>query len=201
MSEYLTLTPHSDAIAAALAEHGWLALPDFLPTRWCAALLADCAQRRAEFAAAAIGRGQERQQLREQRSDRTLWLRDEMPVQRDFLAAMEQVRSDINSHLFLGLHDYEAHYAHYAPGAFYRRHVDAFARTPASLGPQRVLTSVVYLNTARGGELVLWHGEREVARIAPGEGMAVFFLSAEFPHEVLPAQADRYSIAGWFRAR
>jgi len=27
----------------------------------------------------------------------------------------------------------------------------------------------------------------------------VIFLSEEFPHEVLPANTHRYSIAGWFR--
>lgn len=27
----------------------------------------------------------------------------------------------------------------------------------------------------------------------------MLFLSEEFPHEVLPASRERYSIAGWFR--
>ena len=35
--------------------------------------------------------------------------------------------------------------------------------------------------------------------VTPSFGTIVVFLSEEFPHEVLPAKRDRYSIAGWFR--
>ena len=37
------------------------------------------------------------------------------------------------------------------------------------------------------------------ARVMPRMGKLAVFLSEEFPHEVLPARRDRYSIAGWFR--
>lgn len=204
------ISAHIDAIAAALRGDGWLVLPDFLPASQRDELLADCKRRRAEFAEAAIGRGNARRQLSEQRSDATLWLRDTDTetgaVQHDFLQAMDFLRSELNRRLFLGLRDYEAHYAYYAPGAFYRRHRDAFAHAHATdNASQRILSSVFYLNTsARGGELVLWNNKSEknaceLARVAPTAGTAVFFLSAEFPHEVLPAQSDRYSIAGWYR--
>lgn len=230
----LHIASHIDAIAAALCGEGWLALPDFLPPPQCAALLADCRQRRGDFVHAAVGRGNARRQLSAQRGDATLWLRgaEADTAQRDFLQAMDFLRGELNRRLYLGLRDYEAHYAHYAPGAFYRRHRDAFAPaipTAAAPAPQRRLSSVFYLNTAAGGgELVLFgrdgssqkedapqkenapkkegtsqesgEGERELGRIAPVAGTAVFFLSAEFPHAVLPARADRYSIAGWFRA-
>lgn len=100
----------------------------------------------------------------------------------------------------MGLFDYEAHFAHYQPGAFYRRHLDAFrGRT------NRVLTTLLYLNPdwqpGDGGELLLYpeQGEGVLERVSPRAGTLVIFLSARFPHEVLPAQADRYSIAGWFR--
>jgi SM-20-related protein len=36
-------------------------------------------------------------------------------------------------------------------------------------------------------------------KVLPSFGTIVVFLSEEFPHEVLPAKRDRYSIAGWFR--
>jgi SM-20-related protein len=192
---------------------GWLVLPQFLPALWCEALLADCQVRREQFANAAVGRGNQRQHLSDQRRDATLWLSDDVAVQRDYLIAMDKLRSEINRQLFLGLRDYEAHYAHYASGAFYRRHYDAFAHTSSngswasnnllesnhSNMPRRVLTTVVYLNTSAGGELVIGDDEREIACVAPVAGTAVFFMSAEFPHEVLPAQSDRYSISGWFR--
>lgn len=181
-------------------------LPNFLSAQSCNDLLSDCQQRRAEFVAAAVGRGSNRQQLNDQRRDETLWLSDRIDVQRAYLQSMDTLRCEINRRLFLGLRDCEAHYAHYSLGGFYRRHRDAFANTPSTnSAPQRTLSSVIYLNGCAGGELVLWRDElqedeSELARIAPVAGTAVFFLSAEFPHEVLPAQSDRYSIATWFRA-
>lgn len=216
----LEIAGYIDPIADALRGDGWLVVPDFLPSFQCDALRADCESRRAEFAEAAIGRGSARQHSSDQRSDATLWLRDictesgneTNTAQHDFLQAMDCLRNELNRRLFMGLRDYEAHYAHYAPGAFYRRHRDAFAATHAiGRAPQRILSSVFYLNTcARGGELTLYSSENEslenardeheLACIAPVAGTAVFFLSAEFPHAVLPAQSDRYSIAGWFRA-
>lgn len=36
-------------------------------------------------------------------------------------------------------------------------------------------------------------------KVAPLHSSIVIFLSEEFPHEVLPAASDRYSVAGWFR--
>ncbi|WP_338057695.1 2OG-Fe(II) oxygenase [Shewanella japonica] len=40
--------------------------------------------------------------------------------------------------------------------------------------------------------------DNRVAAVTPSLGTIVVFLSEEFPHEVLPAKLDRYSIAGWF---
>ena len=68
-----------------------------------------------------------------------------------------------------------------------------------------MLSLVVYLNpswnTADAGELVLYKDEQDRAgtKVTPLMGTVVTFLSEEFPHEVLPANRDRYSIAGWFR--
>ena len=64
---------------------------------------------------------------------------------------------------------------------------------------------VVYLNPGwqptDGGELVIYQddADQKGIRVTPAFATAVVFLSEEFPHEVLPAQRDRYSIAGWFR--
>ena len=189
----------TEIVAVSLRRDGWCALANFFSPRAIAVLHDDCLQRRATFAPAAIGRGDARHQRDDQRRDSTLWLSTDAPQQQDFLLAMAQLQRELNRHLYLGLHDYEAHYAHYAAGAFYRRHLDAFARTAGA--PCRILSSIIYLNDCDGGELVLWQHKRELARIAPRAGTAVFFLSAEFPHEVLPSHGDRYSIAGWFRGR
>lgn len=202
-----------DAIVAALHSAGWCHYPALLAPELVAGLRTDLLAQRDRFAAASVGRAAARQQALDQRSDSTLWLNGAGAAQRDFLAQMDDLRQQLNRQLFLGLADYEAHYAHYAPGQFYRRHVDAFRQNDerqrtADGAPQRIVSSVFYLNDSwqegDGGELVLWREqgrEHEPLQIAPRSGSAVFFLSAEFPHEVLPAARDRYSIAGWFRSR
>ncbi|WP_371379652.1 2OG-Fe(II) oxygenase [Thalassotalea aquiviva] len=53
-----------------------------------------------------------------------------------------------------------------------------------------------------GGELVLYQsGSCQNGMIVKPEfGTLALFLSEEFPHEVLTANKERYSIAGWFRS-
>ena len=68
-----------------------------------------------------------------------------------------------------------------------------------------MLSTVLYLNRSwraqDGGELLLYPeaGEQPLLRLTPALGTLAVFLSEAFPHEVLPAGRDRYSIAGWFR--
>lgn len=197
----MRVTADASAIARALHAEGWCLCADFLAPALVGELRADLQRLRARFAPAAVGRAGDRQLAPAIRSDQTLWLSGDGAAQSEFLAQTEALRQALNRELFLGLFDYEAHYACYAPGAFYRRHRDSFRGGPS----RRVLSTVIYLNeawrAADGGELVLWNpAQREIARVAPVGGTAVFFLSEEFPHEVRPALAERYSIAGWFRA-
>jgi SM-20-related protein len=134
------------------------------------------------------------------RRDRIFWLSRQRPIQNTFLDQMEQLRLSLNGELFLGLFEFEGHFAHYPPGAFYRRHLDSF-RGAAN----RLVSMVAYLNPdwqpGDGGELVIYseHGTDVLATIEPRAGTMVLFLSEEIPHEVLPAHTDRASIAGWFR--
>ena len=113
---------------------------------------------------------------------------------------MEQLRLRLNRELFLGLFDYECHYAHYPKGAFYKKHVDAFKGES-----NRRLSTILYLNPQwqpqDGGELVIYDvdGTTELATVLPVFGSMVIFLSEEFPHEVLTARRSRYSLTGWFR--
>ncbi len=198
----MDVVAETQTIADELHRHGWCHRPQLIAPALAAQLRADIDARSEQFAPAAIGRADERQQQLQQRRDVTLWLDGSSAAQRDFLALAESIRGELNRQLFLGLFDYEAHYAHYGPGAFYRRHVDAF-REQHSMLPRRILSSVFYLNDNwqphDGGELVLWRDNEELARIPPQAGAAIFFLSADIPHEVLPSRRDRYSIAGWFR--
>ena len=192
--------PDFNAIAEDLYAQGWSLRPHFLSPALVGSLRADLAE--GEYLnPAGIGRDAAQQRNVDIRTDSIRWLDDRQPAEREFLALMERLRLFINQRLLLGLFDYEAHFSRYAPGDFYRRHVDAFHQHGADSKPRRVLTSVVYLNTewsaADGGELLLWdHGGVELMRLQPAAGAAVFFMSEEFPHEVLPARRERLSIAG-----
>jgi SM-20-related protein len=190
-----------EQITSGLRHHGHVAVANALPSSLSESLfmrvqtLDD-----QDMHAAGVGRNASHQKNRFVRRDRVHWLERDQPVDSAFLDWMEQLRLALNERLYLGLFDYECHFAHYPPGAFYKRHVDAFrGRT------NRVLTTVFYLNpgwtTADGGELLFYEADEELPflRLLPTYGTLVVFLSDEFPHEVLKAHRDRYSIAGWFR--
>ncbi|XKE44343.1 2OG-Fe(II) oxygenase [Halomonas organivorans] len=187
----------------ALVDQGWYLGEGFLPESLHAPLLAeleDMAERRA-LEAAGIGRGTERHLRRDIRGDAIRWLDRESLAQRRYLEAMGRLQQALNQALFLGLFEYEAHFAQYPVGAFYRRHLDSF-RGRAN----RVISTVGYLNPDwpedGGGEMVIYapdDADREVARVRPEAGTFVCFLSDRVPHEVLPTHRPRASIAGWFR--
>ncbi|HEY0963877.1 MAG TPA: 2OG-Fe(II) oxygenase [Pseudomonadales bacterium] len=193
----------ADVIAAALATQGYCIVDDALPPALAKDLASACAAAPpAAFRAAGIGRRESRQHDSTVRSDAIRWLDAAVDPDALYLQATETLRASLNRKLFLGLFDYECHYARYAPGACYRRHVDAFAGQK-----NRVLSTVLYLNPdwreGEGGELVLYEGDAAEAlqRVLPLFNRLVVFLSERFPHEVLPATRARHSIAGWFRVR
>jgi len=190
-----------DVIAEALEQRGYAIVPNALPGAVTDGLFLDLkAIQEAEFKPAGIGRQDDFQLNRFVRSDKICWLRGTTDASRAFMDWAEQLRVGLNRRLFLGLFDYECHYASYPKGAFYKKHLDAFKGRS-----NRVLSTVFYLNPrwspGDGGELVMYdeNGERELERVVPEYGKLVIFLSEQFPHEVLPAQRERYSIAGWFR--
>lgn len=107
----------------------------------------------------------------------------------------------LNRELFLGLWDFECQVAHYQPGDFYRRHYDAFRGRS-----NRRVSVVAYLNGGwlpdQAGELAIYPDMETLEpalKVTPLMGTMVVFLSEDVPHEVLPAERDRYSVAGWFR--
>ena len=149
---------------------------------------------------AGVGRGEDYERNQRVRTDEICWITGNSDAGKQWLGWTAGLQCYLNRRLFLGLFSFESHFAHYAPGAFYQRHFDAFRGAS-----NRVLSVVVYLNpdwqTNDGGELVLYLNDEDIqgTRIAPEMGTVVIFLSEEFPHEVLPARRDRHSIAGWFR--
>ena len=197
-----------DAIANGLVSNGYLILDHALPELLLQGLLKYFKElQEDQFKSAGIGRRSDFQRQDEIRSDKIHWITANTEATAEFLQCMESVRLGINRRLFMGVSDYESHFAHYPVGAFYKKHVDAF-RTH-KISPQtnsnRVLSTVLYLNETwqrdNGGELVLYaeDGEQVLKKVLPEFGRLVIFLSEKFPHEVLPANRERKSIAGWFR--
>lgn len=190
-----------DTIAGGLKASGYCILDDALPAALTQGLLHELETWAApRLRPAGVGRGEEFQRNQSIRRDQIHWLEPETPAVSEFLSWMDQLRLGLNQRLFLGLFDYESHFAVYQPGDFYQKHLDAFKGARG-----RKLSTVFYLNSEwielDAGELVLYDeaGEQVLERVAPKNGRLVVFLSEEFPHEVLPAQKTRYSIAGWFR--
>jgi SM-20-related protein len=139
----------------------------------------------------------------EVRGDELLWLTPEAcPLAWRFMqTGLETARCAVNAATLLGLHELEAHYAAYPPGAGYLKHLDRFRDDD-----HRVISMVLYLNEGwgaeDGGELLLYpeSGEQAV-KLVPRGGNLVCFLSDRVPHEVLPARRLRLSLTGWFRKR
>ena len=152
------------------------------------------------FKRAGIGREDEHRVNEFVRTDHIRWISADNGVQSAWLAWAEAFQQQLNQRLFLGLFSFESHFAHYAIGDFYKKHQDAFKGEA-----NRIVSLVLYLNSEwlpdDGGELVLYTGEdqQHQVKVTPLLGTLVVFLSEQFPHEVLPALRDRYSIACWFR--
>jgi len=190
-----------DRIAAALKDRGYIILNDVFTVEQLQSLFIDIKKTDSEyFHDAGIGREQEFQLNQFVRRDRICWLDMSYQPTRFYLEWAEQLRQHLNRSLFLGLFDYECHYAHYPKGAFYKKHRDAFQGNS-----NRRLSSVLYLNPAwqpaDGGELVLYAADDRTVleTVLPTFGSMVLFLSEEFPHEVLPTRCSRYSLTGWYR--
>lgn len=193
----LQLNVAVEQILDNIHQQGYAVVEAAMPRALIQALLADCIERQPEFKAAGIGRRQDLQLNDTIRKDKTLWLDANSEVQQDFLTLMDGIRLAVNRHFFIGLFDYECHYAKYDSGDFYKKHLDAFKGRS-----NRVFSTVCYLNTpSQGGELLLYSEDsaQVLQKVAVKAGTLVLFESERFPHEVLPAKDERYSIAGWFR--
>jgi SM-20-related protein len=188
-------------IAQDLQQQGYSICPAALPEKLATTLhLHQQVMDEEKFQRAGIGRGDAYLKNDFVRTDEICWINGESDAGQQWLDWAARLQVFLNRRLFLGLFSFESHFAHYSPGDYYKRHYDAF-RGEAN----RVLSVVIYLNPgwtpADGGELVLYQNDldREGSKVTPLMGTVVVFLSEEFPHEVLPASRDRYSIAGWFR--
>ena len=152
---------------------------------------------------AQVGRAGTLSSATQLRGDSIAWF-DQAALNPAEALAMELIsslRAALNKALYIGAMDTECHYARYPAGAFYKTHLDRFGDHDL-----RVVSLVFYLNAHwrddEGGELLIQHpSDNKIERVLPRCGTMVAFLSAQFPHEVLPATRPRLSLTGWMRRR
>ncbi|HEY0004913.1 MAG TPA: 2OG-Fe(II) oxygenase [Pyrinomonadaceae bacterium] len=189
-----------------LAREGWAVSQDFLPRVEIEAL-ADEARRFWElgsFGPAGIGRSLDFSVRTEIRSDYIYWLDEQSAsrLQQKYLEEIEGFRRELNRNLFAGLTDFEAHFACYPPGAFYRRHLDRF-----KAADERIISCTLYLNAnwreEDRGALRIYTESAHAGflDILPRAGVFVAFRSDTIFHEVLPATKERLSLTGWLKRR
>ncbi|REG85872.1 2OG-Fe(II) oxygenase [Marinomonas pollencensis] len=185
-----------------LQAKGWSIQDDFFSAAFTDKLMAEVQAIQSEnMLQAGVGRKQSHQLDLSARRDYIKWIDPINDTCKTFLDEMEALRIVLNRQLFLGLFDFEAHFARYEDGAFYEKHLDAFKGQS-----NRILSTVLYLNDdwreTDGGELIIYDEydeEVELGRFLPKKGRLAVFLSECFPHEVNVAKRTRHSIAGWFR--
>jgi SM-20-related protein len=190
--------PSFETVSLELETHGYAVIPEGLPQTVADELLRYIDNVDAkDFHRAGIGRGADEHTNGFVRRDRIHWLQESRPELAEWRRFTDALRTQLNRRLFLGLFSFESHLARYCPGAFYKKHYDAF-RGEAN----RIVSLVGYLNTGwtpgDGGELRLYTDALTVT-VPPDYRSLVLFLSEEMLHEVLPTSRERWSVTGWFR--
>lgn len=195
-----------ESVLTQVAERGWSVTPDFLLTEILDGLIEEehALWEEGAFRQAGIGTGVAKVVRPEIRSDRILWLEpgNLTPQVTAYWQVIDALRVRLNREFFLGLNDFEAHFAVYPPGSFYKRHLDRHQQVR-----KRTISCILYLNrdwTAdAGGYLRIYEGtdgfETHVD-VLPEFGTFVCFRSDTVFHEVLPATRERFSLTGWLRA-
>jgi SM-20-related protein len=190
-------------IAMELGRSGLSVSPNFLPFATLQTLQEDFKQSRDRklFRPAAIGAGKNPEVNGQERRDEIYWIDQATATsaQESLLLRMASLQQALNRNLFLGLREFEGHYAAYSAGGFYHRHLDSIRDTNS-----RMVSVVLYLNTHwkidDGGQLRVYHAaNRRDTTIDPIGGTLVCFLSKISEHEVLESFADRISFTGWFK--
>ncbi|WP_460982540.1 2OG-Fe(II) oxygenase [Spirosoma fluminis] len=194
-----------EPIIDSITTDGYGIHDNFLTADEVTALATRLRERRqaGQFRAAAIGNQQVTVES-QIRGDEILWLDADTatPEETAFLQRIGEFVDYVNQTCYLGLRDYEFHYALYPPGTFYKRHLDQFRSDS-----RRKLSVICYLNTdwqeSDGGQLALYvpepDGTEKTLTIAPLGGRLVCFESGRLEHEVLPATRERLSVTGWLK--
>ncbi len=193
-----------ELLAASIHASGYAVMDDFMDAPSCKILLLgmQALQAKGLLRKAGIGMGSEYQRNETIRGDEIFWIEksDEAKIEDAFLHQLHTLMVYFNRSCYAGIRDYEAHFAAYAPNAFYKRHRDQLKGNG-----NRKFTFIFYLNAdwkqADGGELRMYLpsiDQESSIDISPISGRFVCFLSDEFEHEVLITHVQRYSITGWW---
>jgi SM-20-related protein len=188
-------------------QHGYVVIDNFLQNSTIQALNAQAKalQQTGSMRPAGVGKAAPNQIIGKVRGDSIYWLDTcgQSAEQEMYLDRMLELRTSLNRHFFLGLFEFETHFAIYPPGGVYHKHLDQFKGQQ-----ERQVSAILYLNkdwhAEDGGELRLYLGgtaDQTFLDIAPIGGRMILFLSGKFFHEVLPARRERISLTGWFRTR
>lgn len=140
----LNLTPSMiEQMLDALVDQGWFEWPNAVTDALCLALLAEVEtyDEAGQLQKAGIGRGYEHQLNTDIRRDQIRWLDNSTDTQKTYLKQMADLQYELNQALFLGLFEYESHFALYKKGDFYKKHLDSFRGNA-----NRMVTTVLYLN-------------------------------------------------------
>ena len=199
------MNPDYESIIDGILTDGYGVMDNFLSPDEVAALGACLRNRRkaGQFRSAGIGNQQVTVETTI-RGDEILWLDETTAISGEaaFLERIGQFVQYVNQTCYLGLQEYEFHYALYPTGTFYKRHLDRFRSDS-----RRKLSVVCYLNAdwqeADGGQLALYlpeaDGSERRVTVAPAGGRLVCFDSGQLEHEVLPATRERMSLTGWLK--
>lgn len=195
---------NAELITHDLCNQGFHLLDDWLAVEHCQTLqtVAQALYAQGLFRGAKIGLKVGSHQNDAIRTDEILWLEgnENNPVIQIFLAQIQRVAQMLNQFLFLGLNEFETHFANYQPGTYYRRHIDQFAAQKT-----RKISFVYYLNNdwreEYGGALQLYNKEEQlIQQVFPLANRFICFNS-DLPHEVAVTHQPRYSITGWMKTR
>ncbi len=186
----------------SLAEQSYGVMDSFLNPNEVADLVFLLRERQSAggFKAAGIGRGNDQHIEAQVRGDRILWLEENSTAvaEQVYFQKINDLLQCLNQSCYLGLKDFEFHYAMYPIGTFYKRHLDRFTNDS-----HRKISVICYLNedwqASDGGELVIYLPDKQSVKIAPIGGRLVCFEADLLQHEVLPATHERLSLTGWLR--
>ncbi|KTD74538.1 2OG-Fe(II) oxygenase [Legionella tucsonensis] len=193
-----------DQLVHKLCNQGFYIIDGFLEHSECQLLLTMAKElyEQGLFQGAKIGLKLELHKNEVIRTDEIFWLDEEEknPAIQIFLERIQKLAQILNQSLFLGLYEFETHFATYQPGTYYKKHIDQFATQKT-----RKISCVYYLNKSWeaefGGELKLYNIQDQlIETVLPLENRFICFNS-ELPHEVCITHQPRYSITGWMKTR